>query len=228
MLTKSVWACKVRRAICVSSRRQCGSVGVLESRSQGGQSQVYKIRKPRAAAGAGGFSQRSTYVKEGNHSWLLVSATVDGLLGGVRVEPFPPSRQTTPVQSSLTSRRRTGALALFRIGPELTEYAGRLAVVVCSTSTAIQTTTTTHLADAFVVWLHRQHTHNRFRYKTKNTEYPSVEAARAVSHARSVLARMRSSHADCCTALVMRKTPRQQQLSRSKGLSRLPGDGREK
>jgi hypothetical protein len=40
------------------------------------------------------FPKRSTYVKEGNHSsWYQRPST--GLLGGVRVEPSPPSRWST-------------------------------------------------------------------------------------------------------------------------------------
>ncbi len=38
--------------------------------------------------------------------------------------------------------------------------------------------------------------------KSKMAKCPSVEASRAVSHARTMLVQIRSSHADCCTALV--------------------------
>jgi len=93
-------------------------------------------------------------------------------------------------------------------------YVGRLDVVVCSNSAAARTTTSTHLADTFVVCLHRQHTHNRFKYKITKAEYPSVEAARAVSHARSMLARIASSHAMQTAAQPwlgqLGNTPRQQ------------------
>jgi hypothetical protein len=72
------------------------------------------------------FCQKK-HVCEGGESQIHSWYQLDGLRGGVRVEPFPPSRwstrklqttQTTPVQSSLTVG---SALALFRIGPELTE-----------------------------------------------------------------------------------------------------------
>jgi hypothetical protein len=58
-----------------------------ESRSQGGQSQVYNIRKPRAAAGAGGFfffAKRSTYGEGGRGitDSQLVRYQLDGCKAG--------------------------------------------------------------------------------------------------------------------------------------------------
>jgi hypothetical protein len=179
-----------------------------ESGAKGGQSQVYNIRKPRAAAGAGGFPQKK-HLCEGGESQQLVSATVDGAArrGSCRAVPSvslvhtgSPNHQTPPVQSSLTSRRRTGALPHRARTHRVRWTFGRCSLQqIPPPSKPPQPRI---WRTPFVVWLHRQHTHNRFRYKTKNTEYPSVEGGEGDLPRPNGAGADAISHADCCTALV--------------------------
>jgi hypothetical protein len=120
MLTKTVWACKVRRAICVSSRRQCGSVGVLGVPEPGWANHKYityvNLEQLQELVA---FAKRSTYVKEGGITAGISDRqrSTAARRGSCRAVPSvslvhteAPNHQTTPVQSSLTSRQRTGAL----------------------------------------------------------------------------------------------------------------------